>query len=664
LNFKNFLNIFKKAQYIQSYQHGQPIWRTDKDEEYIKQAYNKIVWVYACVSIISSCVASVPWCLYRKRGNKLTEIEEHPILNIVNRSVNPNLSSKDFFDLWATYLALQGKFYAEYNNTALPTQIYPLYPHHVKPIPDLYKFIQGFEFQMGSDKKIYKPEEILWSRFIDPLNLYDGVSPVRALARTIDTENSTVDWNKSTLQNSAIPPGIIQVVNPSPELQEKLRSDWVKRYGGASNTRIPLVLNSEKANYVPLGLDHMDMDFLNQRKLNRIEICTAFGVPSQIVGNPEGQTYANFGEAQKSFWENTIIPRYLDNIKGCLNRDLVSRYADNLVLEYNLDNVQALHESIDDISNRVIDLFESNVITQNEARESLGYDKVNNGDMFNFELSKFMMASMQEEQEEETEQETEQEETQKKTLHLEYKNIETKREKYYKLLEKKVIELFRKELRELEKGFNNITKAEEMKKVVDRVINNNKLEWQKILTVFYVEIVKEFGTDTYNKLQKKKEIKLFDVWLDRIKKFIAKIVGERVIGITDTTKEKIKNTIDNGISEGLAISIISKNIKNMYENNFNKSRATTISQTETITASNYGSLQGAKESGANVKKIWIYTQDKRTRDSHKAMGSHPPVELDGYFNVNGSKMGFPCDSSMGASASEVVRCRCAIGYTD
>jgi hypothetical protein len=27
-------------------------------------------------------------------------------------------------------------------------------------------------------------------------------------------------------------------------------------------------------------------------------------------------------------------------------------------------------------------------------------------------------------------------------------------------------------------------------------------------------------------------------------------------------------------------------------------------------------------------------------------------------------MGFPCDSSMGASASEVVRCRCAIGYTD
>lgn len=380
----------QKYQYVSEGNYGQPYWTTQKDKQYITEAYNKVVWVYSCVMQISSATSSVPWLLYRKgRGGRLIEIEQHPILDMLNLKANSFMSGRDFIDLWSTYLAIEGKFYAEYLNPAMPTGMVPLYPHYMKPIPSKELFVSGYQYD------IYKPiyynrEEILWSKFNDPLEIYDGLSPIKALSRTIDTENEAVNWNKSTLQNSGVPAGIFTIQNPSPELIDNLRDEWRKRYGGGSNARLPLVLNADRATYQPIGLSSVDMDFLNQRKLNRTEICSAFGVPSQLVGDPDAQTYSNFSEAVKSFWENTIIPRYLEHIKDKLASDLLPRYADNLVIAYDLSNVTALKESQDAIVKRTVDLWKNGIIKRNEARFALEYEDVLDGDVFFNELGMAM----------------------------------------------------------------------------------------------------------------------------------------------------------------------------------------------------------------------------------------------------------------------------------
>ena len=372
----------QKYQYVSEGNYGQPYWTIQKDKQFLTEAYNKVVWVYACVTQIASATSSVPWLLYRRgRGGRHIEIEQHPILDMLNLKANSFMSGRDFIDLWATYLATEGKFYAEYINPSMPTQMVPLYPHYMKPIPSKELFVSGYQYD------IYKPiyynrEEILWSKFNDPLEIYDGLSPIRALSRTIDTENEAVNWNKSTLQNSGVPAGIFTIQNPSPELIDNLRDEWRKRYGGGTNARLPLVLNADRATYQPIGLSSVDMDFLNQRKLNRTEICSAFGVPSQLVGDPEGQTYSNFNEAVKSFWENTIIPRYLETIKDKLASDLLPRYADNLILTYDLSGVSGLKESQDALVKRTVELWKNGLIKRNEARFALEYDDVEGGDLF------------------------------------------------------------------------------------------------------------------------------------------------------------------------------------------------------------------------------------------------------------------------------------------
>lgn len=810
-------DFLKKAkwQYVLQGNTNVPIWSTGKDKQYVTEAYNRIVWVYACVSAISSATSSVPWLLYRKvRGGRLIEIQEHPILTMLNVKTNPYMSSKDFIDYWTTYLAIEGKFYAEYINPNMPTAMFPLYPHYMYPIPSQNLFIAGYEYRM--DKAInYLPEEILWSKFNDPLDIYQGLSPIKSLSRTIDTENEAVDWNKSTLQNAGVPAGVFQVTNPSPELSQRLQEEWIKRYSGGQNSRKPLILNSDKASYLPLGLSPIDMDFLNQRKVNRIEICSAFGVPSQIVGDPEGQTYSNYGEAQKAFWENTIIAKYLDHIKDKLTQDLLPRYADNLELRYDLSNVQALKENEDMRAKRVSELFKLNLLTRNEARYELDYEEVDDENVFYQDTlipevdnqptqTPIAQETMVEEDmnDSEDEDDTDDEEIvflipkkkspitnfpsngenleislrnsqyplfpkdyaedlrtnhpsiwakggniqgndtyrvlkrildenktseeltendkniikmreawsarhyrdfrlagvvaqikwltigsrgidhmkeviqnakdkEKKYLNISlseqerfYKNFEKKRTPYYKDLEEKIKKRFDNEIEGVLKELSKNNK-EDLYQNLDNYLNKDIRNWESLFTASFINTIDKFGKDSFNSLYNKKENNQFNVYDEEVKQFIANSVAEDIKRINNTTKTEIKNIINDGISQGLPIgkkdkeNTIAFNIYNKM-NDISDFRSRMIARTETVSASNAGSIFGAKQTGLKLKKKWIPTFDDSTRDSHLSMSNSNPIGLDEYFNVGNSSGKFPGDSSL--SAKERINCRCTLAY--
>lgn len=397
--FKDLVNRlkFKSVQYLYNMSYGSPKWSLRNDEQYIKEGQQKLLWVYACVSMISSAVSNTKWCLYKKENGDSEEIEEHPILNLVNKQINPNMTSRDFFDLWSTYLALNGKFFAVFDSPINPNTIEVLLPFFCKPIPDLENFISSINYNIGGNDTNYSRNLVLWSKFNDPLDLYEGLSPIKAMARTIDTENSAIDWNKNSLDNSGVPAGILSMLNPTEGQINAAREKWAANYSGKNNVRTPLILDSEKANYQSFGINQVEMDFILQRKINRIEICAGFGVPGQIVGDPEGQTYSNYKEAMGAFWKNTVIPKYLNHIKSILNLYLLPKFTDsnNMCLEYDLDDIDVLQEDTSIKTNNIINLWTNDVITLNETRQALKWgdidDDVINGNVLKSQLSYSMI---------------------------------------------------------------------------------------------------------------------------------------------------------------------------------------------------------------------------------------------------------------------------------
>lgn len=388
--FNKVINFIfgKKSMYAEPWQRGQTIWSIQNDEEYIKQAFNRVVWVYSCVIKLSSCVASIPWVIKgRGKNGKLEELPSHELNKLFNGKVNKFYTSADFFEMWVIYLALTGKFFALYDNPVRPTELTPLHPQHMEVrstkdnTPDT--MVENFRYHNETD---YSSNLILWDKFFDPLSFYDGLSPIRAGARTIDTENSAVDWNKDSFDNMGVPPGAIHLMGASKELIRETKRRWKKDYAGAKNARMPMIFDTEKMQYINFGLNQIDMDFLNQRKLTRTEICSLFGVPSQIVGDPEGQTYANYEQALKSLWTDTIIPRYLNKIRQSLNMNIVSKYDIRLFADYDISNIEVLQKDEALKIDRFRGLFTDNLLTQNEAREGIGYEAIPNGDQFNYQL--------------------------------------------------------------------------------------------------------------------------------------------------------------------------------------------------------------------------------------------------------------------------------------
>lgn len=120
----------------------------------------------------------------------------------------------------------------------------------------------------------------------------------------------------------------------------------------------------------------------------------------------------------------------------------------------------------------------------------------------------------------------------------------------------------------------------------------------------------------------------------------------------DITKQIIDITFERLSSEDKSIT------DDYYLSN---DRAMFISECEANSILNYRQYSKAVKSG-KTKKKWIDVGDKRERKTHLEVGG-TTLPIGEPFSVGDSLLQFPTDASLGASADEIVNCRCSIQYS-
>lgn len=120
----------------------------------------------------------------------------------------------------------------------------------------------------------------------------------------------------------------------------------------------------------------------------------------------------------------------------------------------------------------------------------------------------------------------------------------------------------------------------------------------------------------------------------------------------DVTKQIIDVTFERFSSEDKSIT------DDYYLSN---DRAMFISECEANSILNYRQYAKAVKAG-KTKKKWIDVGDKRERKTHLEVGG-TILPIDEPFSVGDSLLQFPKDTSLGASADEIVNCRCSIQYS-
>lgn len=119
----------------------------------------------------------------------------------------------------------------------------------------------------------------------------------------------------------------------------------------------------------------------------------------------------------------------------------------------------------------------------------------------------------------------------------------------------------------------------------------------------------------------------------------------------DVTKQIIDATFERFSAEDKSIT------DDYYLSN---DRAMFISECEANSILNYRQYSKAVKAG-KTKKKWIDVGDKRERKTHLEVGG-TTLPIDEPFSVGDSLLQFPKDTSLGASADEIVNCRCSIQY--
>ena len=120
-----------------------------------------------------------------------------------------------------------------------------------------------------------------------------------------------------------------------------------------------------------------DMDFAESRSVAAREIALAFGVPPMLLGIPGDNTYANYAEANLSFWRQTVLP-LVSRTASSLTRWLGPRFGDGLRVGFDADAVDALAGARQGVWQTLND---ADFLTVNEKRAAAGYSPVEGGDM-------------------------------------------------------------------------------------------------------------------------------------------------------------------------------------------------------------------------------------------------------------------------------------------
>lgn len=303
--------------------------------------------VHACCTLIAGGIISMPLRIMRRDlvDGMMTQIpaDDHDFWWLFNEQPNSDSTSAQFWEEIVRNKLLRGRAYARIIRKAGGRnldvrEIVHLPNSKVRPIKqwdaDLRRDrIVGYDVTDGTRKYGVLPEDMLDFRGNVPTNNCvasatesSSVSSIIDAAREAIGITLTIEEYCGRFFSNGGTPRVVLKFPVGQKLDDKqqaeLRAAWMRKYGGASNAALPMVLNNG-GDISKLSFTAEEAQMLEARKFQVIEIARAFGVPPFMIGETEKTSAWGTGIEQMSqgFIRYTLGP-HITGIEQELNRKL------------------------------------------------------------------------------------------------------------------------------------------------------------------------------------------------------------------------------------------------------------------------------------------------------------------------------------------------------
>lgn len=357
---------------------GRAAWTPRNYADLAREAYQQNAVAYRCVRMIAEAAAGLSFVAYE--GD--TEREDHPVLSLL-RKPNPFQSGDELLDTFFSFFEISGNTYLEaVMLEGTIRELFVLRPDRMKVVPGPNGYPIAYEYTVSGQTVRYPVDvgrqlPVLHMRKFNPLNDWYGMAPVEAGAFAIDVHNAAGNFNKALLDNQARPSGALVYAPPNENADasltdkqfSRLKAELETQYQGAANAGKPMLLDGG-LDWKEMGVTPKDMEFVEGKREAAREIALSFGVPPMLLGIPGDNTYANYSEANRAFYRQTVLP--LGN-KACeaLTNFLAPTFGEKFRLDIDDDDLPALDDERKALWER---LNNAKFLTINEKREAVGYE--------------------------------------------------------------------------------------------------------------------------------------------------------------------------------------------------------------------------------------------------------------------------------------------------
>ncbi|MFC7053823.1 phage portal protein [Hansschlegelia quercus] len=353
---------------------GAAVWSARDPVSLAREGYQKNPIVHRAVRMVAEAASSVPLVL--TEGD--SEHEAHPLIALLARP-DGRLGRPGLIETVVANLLVSGDAYLEAVVVdGEPRELHALRPDRMRLIAGADGWPEAYEYRCGAevaryDQRAEPVPPILHITLHHPLDDHYGLSPLEPAAAAIDLHNAASAWNKALLDNAARPSGALVYKGPegqglSDDQVERLKTELEAQFSGAANAGRPLLLDGG-LDWRPMALTPQEMDFLQAKNAAARDIALVFGVPPMLLGIPGDATYANYAEANRALWRQTVIP-LLTRVARSLAGWLGPAWDAELTLTPDLDAIEALSTEREALWRRVTD---ADFLEEDEKRAAVGY---------------------------------------------------------------------------------------------------------------------------------------------------------------------------------------------------------------------------------------------------------------------------------------------------
>lgn len=261
--------------------------------------------VYACVRILSSSMASLPFRLYRRLPDGGRErATEHPLYPLLTALPNPYETAYESIERAMVSILLRGDAYWRIVRGARG-EVVTLVQLHPDTVEIVYTLsgTPAYRVRTATGYEVLLPGEVWHVRGLS-LDGWRGCSVISYARESIGLALTAEHHGAMSLQRNGRPSGVLEHPGKlSPEAQKNIESSWEQKHrdGGVAALQ-------EGMKYTAVSMTNEDAQFIESRNFQTEDIARFFGVPLHMLGVKGAASFASAEQQGIDFVTYTLMP--------------------------------------------------------------------------------------------------------------------------------------------------------------------------------------------------------------------------------------------------------------------------------------------------------------------------------------------------------------------